>query len=196
MGHQERVKIVEVWKVQPTETLTIPSPKPLPLTLYDLRFLRLPLLKRVYFFNKSSTNVIPRLKYSLSLTLRHFLPLAGNIVWPRSSTIPFIRYLKGDGVSFSVAEPGQDFNFKVLSSSDIALQTAAFALVPDLAISAEKAAVVAVQVTIFPGEGFSIGLTLHHGVLDGRSVQMFIKSWAHICRQGQTLVHKINNRLL
>lgn len=193
MGDQERVKIVEVWKVQPTETLTIATPKPLPLTLFDLRFLRLPLVKRVYFFNKSSTNVIPRLKYSLSLTLRHYLPLAGNVVWPGSSTIPFVKYIKGDGVSFSVAEPGHDLDFKVLSSSDIALQTAAFALVPDLAISVEKVAVAAVQVTIFPGEGFSIGLTLHHAVLDGKSVQMFIKSWAHICRQGQIFVHKINN---
>ena len=183
MGLRERVKIVELCKVEPNGIATATAPKHIPLSFFDLLFLRSSPVQRVYFFNTCSSDVIPRLKQSLSLTLRHFLPLAGNVVWPESSTIPFVRYLEGDNVSFSVAAPGPDLDFKILSSMDVAFENEAYyALVPDLSSSNEKAAVVALQVTIFPGEGFSLGVTLHHAVLDGRSVHMFIKSWAHVCR--------------
>ncbi|XVF07973.1 hypothetical protein REPUB_Repub06bG0185200 [Reevesia pubescens] len=32
--------------------------------------------------------------------------------------------------------------------------------------------------------GFCIGITAHHGVLDGKTTTLFIKSWAYICKQG------------
>lgn len=45
----------------------------------------------------------------------------------------------------------------------------------------------AVQVTLFPNAGFSIGLAAHHAVFDGKSGSMFIHSWASICRLGEGL---------
>ncbi|KAF1888687.1 hypothetical protein Lal_00036728 [Lupinus albus] len=38
------------------------------------------------------------------------------------------------------------------------------------------------HVTLFPKKGFSIGITAHHAVVDGKSSTMFIKAWANLCR--------------
>jgi hypothetical protein len=42
-------------------------------------------------------------------------------------------------------------------------------------------AVLAVQATRFEG-GVAVGLTAHHGVMDGRSLWTFIEAWAASCR--------------
>ncbi|KAI4346680.1 hypothetical protein L6164_007553 [Bauhinia variegata] len=54
-------------------------------------------------------------------------------------------------------------------------------LIPSLAISHEKASVLAQQITLFPNSGFSIGITIHHAILDGKTSTSFLKSWAYIC---------------
>ncbi|XP_023519362.1 malonyl-CoA:anthocyanidin 5-O-glucoside-6''-O-malonyltransferase-like [Cucurbita pepo subsp. pepo] len=53
-------------------------------------------------------------------------------------------------------------------------------LVPQLPVSHDRAAVIAVQVTIFQNKGFSIGITNHHAVVDGKTSTSFIKLWAQI----------------
>ncbi|CAL0318721.1 unnamed protein product [Lupinus luteus] len=53
---------------------------------------------------------------------------------------------------------------------------------PNLDSSDSTASVISVQVTLFPKSGFSIGITAHHAVLDGKSSTMFIKAWANMCR--------------
>jgi isoflavone 7-O-glucoside-6''-O-malonyltransferase len=50
-----------------------------------------------------------------------------------------------------------------------------------LSISNEKVSVLALQVTFFPKNGFCIGFTIHHGVFDGKSFTLFMKSWAYTC---------------
>lgn len=55
-------------------------------------------------------------------------------------------------------------------------------LVPELAVSDDSASVLSLEITLFPNQGFCIGITSHHAVLDGTTSTMFIKSWAHICR--------------
>ncbi|EOY03695.1 HXXXD-type acyl-transferase family protein, putative [Theobroma cacao] len=35
-------------------------------------------------------------------------------------------------------------------------------------------------------QGFCVGITAHHAILDGRSTTMFVKSWAYLCKQGNT----------
>lgn len=42
----------------------------------------------------------------------------------------------------------------------------------------------AVQVTVFPNHGVSIGLTINHGACDGTSTANFMKSWADTCKSG------------
>ncbi|CAH8390540.1 unnamed protein product [Eruca vesicaria subsp. sativa] len=40
------------------------------------------------------------------------------------------------------------------------------------------------QITLFPSQGFCIGTTVHHAVMDGQTGAKFHKSWAHICKYG------------
>ena len=126
-------------------------------------------------------SVLPKLKHSLSLTLQHFLPLAGTLIWPPESK-PIINYKEGDAVSFTVAE--SNANFYNLSGNNFVQAVEYHPLVPDLATSHERAKVLALQVTMFPNYGFCIGITAHHAVLDGKSSTMFMKSWAHLCKLG------------
>jgi isoflavone 7-O-glucoside-6''-O-malonyltransferase len=46
--------------------------------------------------------------------------------------------------------------------------------------SHEKASLVSFQVTLFPNNGFCIGITTHHAGLDGKSSTNFMKSWSYI----------------
>ncbi|XP_021905354.1 malonyl-CoA:anthocyanidin 5-O-glucoside-6''-O-malonyltransferase-like, partial [Carica papaya] len=73
----------------------------------------------------------------------------------------------------------------LLSSNQTQEATNLHPLVPELSISDYAASTIALQVTLFPGQGFSIGITAHHAVLDGNSSTMFMKSWAYICKQDQ-----------
>ncbi|XP_071722837.1 phenolic glucoside malonyltransferase 1-like [Rutidosis leptorrhynchoides] len=38
------------------------------------------------------------------------------------------------------------------------------------------------KITYFPGFGFCIGIAAHHGILDGKSTSMFMKSWAYLSK--------------
>ncbi|KAK4850284.1 hypothetical protein QYF36_005356 [Acer negundo] len=41
---------------------------------------------------------------------------------------------------------------------------------------------VALQITLFQNKGFSIGVSSHHAIFDGKSPTNFLKSWAHLCK--------------
>ncbi|GMN65927.1 hypothetical protein TIFTF001_035004 [Ficus carica] len=191
MAKPNAVEIVEVCKVAPPPTADFHGPKSLPLTFFDIRWLRFPPIERLFFYETSSPNsiistfffdsILPRLKHSLSLTLLHFLPLAGNITWPPTSPKPGIEYAESDGVSLTVAVSNADF--RRLSGTDVFCEAAEYSpLVPKLSASNDQVAVLAIQVTVFPNHGFSIGVTNHHSVFDGKSLILFVKSWALICR--------------
>lgn len=54
--------------------------------------------------------IVPILKKSLSLTLKHYFPLAGNTTLPLiSPATPFSRYVAGDSVSLTIAQSHADF---------------------------------------------------------------------------------------
>nr|XP_048328103.1 phenolic glucoside malonyltransferase 1-like isoform X2 [Ziziphus jujuba var. spinosa] len=188
MARSQSVKILEVCRVAPPPDVpNLASPTSLPLTFFDLHWLRFPPVERLSFYEFSSSNtplfdsIIPKLKHSLSLTLQHYLPLAGNLVWPQDSHKPFIKYLDGDGVSLTIAESNLDFYH--LSSNEFREATECHPLIPHLEVSHEKAAVVALQITLFPNSGFCIGITSHHAVMDGKTSTSFMKSWAYICNK-------------
>ena len=126
--------------------------------------------------------ILPKLKQSLSLTLLHYLPLAGNLKWPSNASKPIISYTPNDGVSLKVAESNADFNR--LSSNGIYEAVELHPPVPQLITSDDSASIIAVQITLFPDKGFCIGITAHHTVLDGKTTTMFMKSWAYLCKQG------------
>ncbi|XP_059451943.1 malonyl-CoA:anthocyanidin 5-O-glucoside-6''-O-malonyltransferase-like [Corylus avellana] len=190
MAPNNGVKILEVFRVSPQPTSPgSASPSSLPLTLFDLLWLRFPPVQRVFFYEIPPTNasfldsILPKLKHSLSLTLQHYLPLAGTLTWPEGSHKPIINYVEGDSVSFTLAESSADFYH--LSGNNCFVEAEEYhSLVPHLPTSHEQAQVLALQVTIFSNCGFCIGITAHHAVLDGKSSTMFMKSWANLCKHG------------
>ncbi|KAL4652372.1 hypothetical protein ACB092_01G228500 [Castanea dentata] len=189
MVSNNSVNILEVCRVNPLpSSLASATPSSLPLTFFDILWLRFPPVERVFFYETPPTNatflnsIVPKLKHSLSLTLQTFLPLGGNIIWPPESHKPIISYKEGDAVSLTVAE--SNANFYHLSGNNFVEAVEYHPLVPDLATSHEHAPVLALQVTMFSNCGFCIGITAHHTVLDGKSLTMFRKLWAHLCKLG------------
>ncbi|XP_062000397.1 phenolic glucoside malonyltransferase 2-like [Rosa rugosa] len=173
------VKKVEVCRVAPKPGS--PENQSLPLTFFDLLWLRFQPVERLYFYQTSSTDsVLSKLKTSLSLTLQHFLPLAGNLTWPQDSLKPVLSYVQGDAVSLTVAESDVDFDH-LINSIFLAAQDFS-PLVPQLDVTDERAAAMALQITVYPNRGFSIGTTMHHAILDGKTWTSFVKAWAHICK--------------
>ncbi|KAF7813168.1 phenolic glucoside malonyltransferase 1-like [Senna tora] len=183
------MKILDVSRVSPKspKTATISAAATsLPLTFSDLIWLRFPPVERVFFYefphppSSFFDSLLPKLKHSLSLTLHAFLPLASTLTWPSHSPVPVIAYLPGDdGVSFTVAESDSDFN--LLSGFNFSDAAETRLLVPHLTVSEDRASVMALQVTLFPNSGFSIGITTHHAAMDGKSSTSFMNSWAYIC---------------
>ena len=188
MATHNSLKIVEVYRVVPLlNSQDTTTPKSLPLTFFDVLWLRFAPVQRVFFYETSISittfldSILPKLKHSLSLTLQYFLPLAGTLTWPQDSHKPIINYKEGDAVSLTVAESNAN-NFYHLSSNNFVEAVEYHPLVPDLAISHEQAPVLALQVTMFSNYGLCIGITTHHAVFDGKSSTMFMKSWAHLCK--------------
>ncbi|OMO85891.1 Transferase [Corchorus olitorius] len=184
------MKIVEVTRVTPSSN----SPNSalefsLPLTFFDIFWFKHPPVERLFFYQlddltpaRFNSEIVPKLKQSLSLTLLHYLPLAGNLRWPSDSPKPIILYTPNDGVSLTVAESNADFD--LLSSNGIYEAAELRPLTPELITSDDSASTIALQVTLFPNKGFCIGITAHHVVLDGQTTTLFFKSWAYICKQG------------
>ncbi|XP_012445050.1 phenolic glucoside malonyltransferase 1 [Gossypium raimondii] len=187
---RNRMEILEVTEVAPISNSPESKTKfRLPLTFSDIFWFKLPPVERLFFYQLDDLTpacfnsvILPKLKRSLSLTLVHYLPLAGNLKWPPIEPKPIILYTPNDGVSLTVAHSDADFN--ILSSDGVYDAAELHPLKPDLVTSDVSASAIAVQVTLFPNKGFCIGITAHHAVLDGQTTTMFIKSWAHICKQG------------
>ncbi|KAL5095796.1 hypothetical protein RYX36_000123 [Vicia faba] len=183
------IKIHEHFKVVPTSSTQTTTP----LTYFDIFWLRFHPVERVFFYTLPNSqshpsfffqNLVPNLKSSLSLTLQHFPPLAGKIVWPSDSSKPFIQFNPNDddsGVSLLIAESSLDFNHVIENSPQEA--SLSRSLIPYLESTDSFASVMSIQITLFPKNGFSIGITTHHAVLDGKSSTMFIKAWAYLCNK-------------
>ncbi|KAK4723628.1 hypothetical protein R3W88_026407 [Solanum pinnatisectum] len=75
----------------------------LPLTYFDHMWFGFGYIHRILFYKLPISKldfvqtIIPTLKHSLSLSLKHYTPLAGNIICPlNSSGYPELRYVTGD----------------------------------------------------------------------------------------------------
>ncbi|CAK9187572.1 unnamed protein product [Ilex paraguariensis] len=123
--------------------------------------------------------LIPNLKDSLSLALKHFFPLAGDLVLSTSSSKPQIRYEEGDSVSLTFSESESDsfsdFIDFIGNHPRKAMDFHPF--VPQLPLVTKssdsfRVPVFSLQVTLFPNKGLCVGLTNHHA------------AWALITRCG------------
>lgn len=182
------VNILEVVRVSPPSSNSLT----LPLTYFDLGWLKLHPVDRVLFYRVpelTRCSLITQIKSSLSATLLHYLPLAGRLVWDSIDTKPSIVYSPNndDAVYLTVAESNGDLSHFAGDKPRPAIDF--HPLVPELSVSDESAGVLAVQITFFPNQGFCLGVTAHHAVLDGKTTAMFLKAWAHNCKQEQECGH-------
>ncbi|WJX75343.1 hypothetical protein P8452_58884 [Trifolium repens] len=110
------IKIIETFNVSPSSQEQLPSQTSLPLTFFDIFWLRLPPVQRIFFYEFLHPNslffntLLPKLIKSLSHTLFHFYPLLGHLIWPHDSHKPIIKHLKGNSLLLTVAESDADFN--------------------------------------------------------------------------------------
>ncbi|OMO54866.1 Transferase [Corchorus olitorius] len=186
-----QVKILESTRIKPPpDPPNSATEVSLQLTFADTFWFKIAPVERLFFYqldNSTSTpayfnsEILPKLKHSLSLSLLHHLPLAGNLKWPSDSPKPFILYTPNDGVSLTVAETNADFDRLSSNGIDEALEL--HPLMPQLISSYDSASILALQITLFPNKGFCIGITAHHTALDGKTTTMFMKSWAYLCNQ-------------
>ncbi|MBA0567895.1 hypothetical protein Golob_005429 [Gossypium lobatum] len=179
----------------------------LPLTFFDIQFLGSSPFQRLFFYefphptSYFMQTTLPSLKTSLSLTLQRFFPFAGNLVFPAPPQIPYILYTQGDSVSFFVNESTADFSHL---AGDHARHFQEFQLIlpkllPAIACKTssgciQKMPLMAIQVTLFPNQGISIGVGFCHVAGDGRTLAHFMKSWASI-QQSQGDLTCLNNPL-
>ncbi|XP_022148105.1 phenolic glucoside malonyltransferase 2-like [Momordica charantia] len=181
------LKIIEVCKISPSPEEDLAAPNSLPLTFFDLLRLKHQPIQQLFFYQLPSSDthvsfldaILPNLKTSLSLALRRYLPLVGNLLWPQHSAVPTVEFVEGDGVLLTVAESDADFHH--LSGSGFREVTEYHPLVSELSMSHDRVAVMALQATAFRNRGFCIGITIHHAVTDGRTSASFVKSWTRIC---------------
>ncbi|WOL07412.1 phenolic glucoside malonyltransferase 2-like [Canna indica] len=161
----------------------------LPLSFFDLIWLHADPVERIFLFPfPHSTShfisaTLSAIKSSLSLALFRFFPLAGRIRRSPADSDQFeIHYVDGDSVSFTVAELVDGAHFADLVGSherDIAKY---LPLIPRLGKSGEDRLLLALQLTLFPGHGLTVGVTLHHAACDGSMSMLFLRTWAAFCR--------------
>ncbi|KAK8521204.1 hypothetical protein V6N13_077319 [Hibiscus sabdariffa] len=183
------VKILEHGQVSPPPG-SLPNAS-LPLSFFDCLWLFANPLQRLFFYHLPfstlhfTQSILPSLKASLSLTLKTFYPFAANLICPPSPHKPHILYTDGDSVPFVVAESCADFDRLVgYHARDV---QDFHPLVPELpharVVNNDRVQpLLALQVTVFPNSGISIGVTFRHVVADGRSFNHFMKSWASVFR--------------
>ncbi|GMY29695.1 coumaroyl-CoA:anthocyanidin 3-O-glucoside-6''-O-coumaroyltransferase 1-like [Fagus crenata] len=187
------VKVLEQSHVSPPPG-SVPTTS-LPLTFLDIPWFLCSTMQCVFFYelpypttNHFTQTILPNLKHSLSLVLQLFFPLAAKLRLPPLPHMPHILYTEGDSVLLTIAESRCDFNHLIGNHARDVRES--HPLVPKLLPPAISELdnkqvlpdLLAIQVTVFPNSGISIGITFSHLVADGRAFHHFMKSWACIYR--------------
>ncbi|KAL3508517.1 hypothetical protein ACH5RR_027918 [Cinchona calisaya] len=189
MASSKTVTFLEQCHVSPAASTT--ADLSLPLTIFDAPWIGFHVIQRLFFFNFTHNktyfieNTIPSLKESLSLTLKHFFPLAGNLIYPSdSSGKPEIKYSIGDSISLTFAESNDDFSYLVGNDPKTAHRF--YPLAPELKLASSEISGnkivphLALQVTLFPNSGICITCTDSHSITDANVVVGFLKAWGSV----------------
>ncbi|XP_047950600.1 malonyl-coenzyme:anthocyanin 5-O-glucoside-6'''-O-malonyltransferase-like [Salvia hispanica] len=167
----------------------------LPLCFFDIVWLPFHPIRRLIFYNhpcteaEFSSTIVPNLKHSLSRTLQHFTPVAGNLLFPLDTekSRPFIRYVPGDAAPLTIAVSLCDFD--EVTGSHARDSDQFYDFTPRMPPFVEEenykiAPLIALQVTLFPGRGICVGVSNHHCLGDARSVFRFFSAWAETNQSG------------
>ncbi|GKC01258.1 malonyl-coenzyme A:anthocyanin 3-O-glucoside-6''-O-malonyltransferase-like protein, partial [Tanacetum coccineum] len=108
--------------------------------------------------------------------------------YPTPTKKPEIRYVEGDSVTVTFAECS-NLDFSELTGNHPRDCDKFYHLVPILGESTRlsdciKIPLFSVQVTLFPNQGFVIGITNHHSLGDASTLFCFLKAWTSIARSG------------
>ncbi|GMI78682.1 hypothetical protein like AT1G03940 [Hibiscus trionum] len=190
------IKVLEDSGVSPPPG-SVPTTS-LPLTFFDTTWITCRHMKRLFLYefpyppSHFIQNALPDLRTSLSLALQQFFPFAGHLRLPHPPQRPYIYYENGDSVPFLVAESTAPAEFNHLIRRDhVPLRVDELkSFVPELPPppptngngACKQQPLMAIQVTIFPNAGVSLGVTFSHVAADGRAFAHFTKSWAAICK--------------
>ncbi|KAK3190215.1 hypothetical protein Dsin_029776 [Dipteronia sinensis] len=186
------VKVIDQFQVAPPPGSV--STTIVPLTFYDIVWFCCCPVQQIFFYEfphptlHFTQNVLPHLKESLSQTLRHFFPFAGNLTCPPPPHVPYILFNEGDAaaVQVVVTESDADFNHLVVGkhARDVktlkSLVQKLLFIRPSSSNTTHVAPVMAIQFTVFANSGISVGVTSNHVAADGRSINHFMKFWASI----------------
>ncbi|EYU24861.1 hypothetical protein MIMGU_mgv1a006931mg [Erythranthe guttata] len=167
-----------------------------PLSFFDIAWLHFHPIRRLLFYNHPCSKpyfletLVPNLKESLSLTLKHYLPASGNLLYPKTATTekkPVFRYVTGDSVSLTIAESNND-DFDELITNHARDADRFYNFVPEFPPEKDEleykiVPLIALQITLFPNRGICIGFANHHCVGDASSiVGSFVKDPLQIDR--------------
>ncbi|KAG9450865.1 hypothetical protein H6P81_010830 [Aristolochia fimbriata] len=185
---QNVVEVVAQREVSPPPG-SVPPSSEVPLTYFDIALLSVPPIQQLFFFDFPCSTQdfldahFPLLELSLSRTLALFFPAAGRLVPARDSHPGdhVIRYSDGDSVPLILAE-SKSLSFDRLVANKAKEAEQLYSLVPPLPPSSTP--LVAIQVTVFPGSGLSLGFTVKHVLADGSACTYFLKSLAAIFKAG------------
>ncbi|KAG8386930.1 hypothetical protein BUALT_Bualt03G0200000 [Buddleja alternifolia] len=165
-----------------------------PLTSSDIIWLHFHPIRRLLFYEYPCSKpyfvetLIPKFKNSLSLTLKHYLPISGHLIYPSNTEkMPIFRYVSGVSVSFTIAESNNDFdNLIGKHARDADLFYDFVPQIPPVKDEGEYkiVPVIALQLTLFPGRGICIGFANLHCLGDASSIVGFILAWASISKSG------------
>ncbi|KAL8031440.1 hypothetical protein ABFX02_13G024700 [Erythranthe guttata] len=169
----------------------------LPLTFFDIRWIHHHPVGSVLFYDHPCSKpyfletLVPKLKESLSLTLKHYLPIAGNLLYPLINTDkkPVFRFISGDSVPLTIAESEND-NFDELVTNHARGADLFYDFMPNMPPIEDETEykilhVMAMQITLFPGRGICVGFTNHHSLGDGSSIVGFMHAWASVNKLGE-----------
>ncbi|KAK2996062.1 hypothetical protein RJ640_022706 [Escallonia rubra] len=194
------VKVLEHSRVSPPRGAV--TEKSLVLTCFDLPWIHtFPPQSFILFyeFPHSSSHfleiLVPDLKNSLSLALKHFFPLSGNLILPSdpTSSMPTLSYVEGDSVQVIFAEC-VNHNFTDLIGNHARNAGPFHSLVPQLSPVTRTpdstiVPIFAIQVTLFPDSGVSVGFTKDHVLCDASTIFDFMKAWGLITKsRGEKMI--------
>uniref|UniRef100_A0ACD5ZA08 Uncharacterized protein n=1 Tax=Avena sativa TaxID=4498 RepID=A0ACD5ZA08_AVESA len=159
----------------------------LPLTFFDVPWIFTGPVERVFFYpyphpvDQFTSSLLPRLVSALSAALRSFYPLLGR-VRPRPDGDGY-EFCSGDGDNVQLTVVESDNDFEDLAGDGPRDVARLYSLVPRLPPPGHEGfALAAVQVTVFPGRGVALGVSIHHVACDDSSYMHFVKTWAAHCR--------------
>uniref|UniRef100_A0A2P2J2K2 Coumaroyl-CoA:anthocyanidin 3-O-glucoside-6''-O-coumaroyltransferase 1-like n=1 Tax=Rhizophora mucronata TaxID=61149 RepID=A0A2P2J2K2_RHIMU len=195
MVQSNSIEVIDHFQISPPQG-AVPATASIPLSFLDMLWLLCRPMQRLFFYDFPHPipylmqNILPSLTTSLSLTLQHFYPFAGNLAYPPPPLKPHIVFTNSDSIPFTVAQT-TTVDFNEIIRDHVRDVRELHPLVPKLPPSrstqdgTRMLPLLAVQLTLFPNLGLCIGFAFQHVAGDGVAFNHFVKFWAFVFRSSE-----------